>query len=326
MARILVTGAAGFIGSHLAERLLARGDDVVGLDNFDPYYDIAIKERNVRSVAAAAERHGRSFRLVRGDIRDRKAVDDAMTGGGVVSSIVHLAARAGVRPSIQEPALYQSVNVEGTVTLFEACRAHRISKFVFASSSSVYGANEKVPFHEDDRVDNPVSPYAATKKAGELLAFTYTHLYGMSITCLRFFTVYGPRQRPEMAIHLFTRAIHEGKPITVFGDGSSERDYTYIDDIIDGIVASLDRCQGYRIYNLGESRRVPMKELLSLLEKHVGKEAVLRHAPDQPGDVPITYADVSRARAELGYAPHVDIDAGLARFVAWFKAQEAAGA
>ena len=329
MARYLVTGAAGFIGSHLAERLLSRGDDVVGLDNFDPFYDVDLKHRNVRLVQATAARTGRSFCLVEGDIRDHAAVDRALRGGQgpggeAVDGVIHLAARAGVRPSIREPALYQSVNVEGTVNLLEACRALRIPRFVFASSSSVYGANEKVPFHEDDRVDHPVSPYAATKKAGELLAFTYTHLHGMNVSCLRFFTVYGPRQRPEMAIHLFTRAIWEGRPVTVFGDGSSERDYTFVDDIQDGILATLDRCKGYKIYNLGESRRVPMRELLSLLEGHLGKKAVLHYAPDQPGDVPITYADVSRARAELDYAPSVDIDTGLGRFVAWFREQEAA--
>jgi UDP-glucuronate 4-epimerase len=323
MARVLITGAAGFIGSHLAERLLARGDEVVGLDNFDPFYDVALKERNVRIIESRAVASGARFRLERGDIRDAAATHRALhaADGAVVDAIVHLAARAGVRPSICEPALYQSVNVEGTVCLLEAARALGIRRFVFASSSSVYGANEKVPFHEEDRVDNPVSPYAATKKAGELLCFTYAHLYAMDIACLRFFTVYGPRQRPEMAIHLFARAILEHRPVAIYGDGTSERDYTYIDDIIDGVVGALDRSCGYRIYNLGESRRVMLRELVSLLEKHLKTRAHLRHEPNQPGDVPITYADISRARAELGYAPKVDIDEGLSRFARWLLAE-----
>jgi UDP-glucuronate 4-epimerase len=313
MGRYLVTGAAGFIGSHLSERLVARGDEVVGLDNFDPFYAPADKERNLRGLAASPR-----FRLIRGDIRDRPLVDGLMPG---VDAVVHLAARAGVRPSIRDPELYQSVNLEGTVKLLESCRAHGVRRFVFASSSSVYGANRKVPFHEDDSVDHPVSPYAATKKAGELLCYSYAHLFGMSISCLRFFTVYGPRQRPEMAIHLFARALWEGKPLVVYGDGTSARDYTYIDDILQGVLAALDRCEGYRIYNLGESRRVPLRELIGLLEKHLGRKAILREEPDQPGDVPVTYADISRARAELGYDPKVDIDEGLRRFVGWFRAE-----
>jgi UDP-glucuronate 4-epimerase len=312
--RVLVTGAAGFIGSHLSERLVLRGDEVVGLDNFDPFYDPATKERNL-----AALRETPRFRLVRGDIRDRPLLDTLVPG---VDAVVHLAARAGVRPSIRDPALYQSVNLEGTVALLEACRSHGVRRFLFGSSSSVYGANPKVPFHEDDRVDFPVSPYAATKKAGELLCYTYHHLFGMDIACLRFFTVYGPRQRPEMAIHLFTRALFAGQPITVYGDGASARDYTYIDDILQGVLAALDRVRGYRIYNLGESKRVRLLELVALLEKHVGKKAILRREPDQPGDVPVTYADIARAREELGYAPQVDIDEGLRRFVAWFRSQD----
>jgi UDP-glucuronate 4-epimerase len=309
--KVLVTGAAGFIGSHLAERLVARGDEVTGLDNFDTFYDPKVKERNVRALEA-----GPRFRLVRGDIRDRALVETLV---GRVDAVVHLAARAGVRPSIRDPALYQSVNLEGTVALLEACRASGVRRFVFASSSSVYGANRKVPFHEDDPVDRPVSPYAATKKAGELLCHTYTHLFGMHIACLRFFTVYGPRQRPEMAIHLFTRALLEGRPITVYGDGSSARDYTYIDDVLQGVVSALDRIQGYRIYNLGESNPVTLAVLVALLEKHTGRRATVQREPDQPGDVPVTYAEVSRARAELGYDPRVDIDEGIRRFVAWYR-------
>ena len=325
--RVLVTGAAGFIGSHLSVRLLQRGDDVVALDSFDPFYAPALKEHNVAIALEVARAQGRTFRLVRGDIRDPAAVADAFGAGAeAVDAVVHLAARAGVRPSIREPALYQSVNVEGTAVLLEAARLRGVKPFVFASSSSVYGANEKVPFSEGDPVDHPVSPYAATKKAGELLTYTWTHLYGMNIPCLRFFTVYGPRQRPEMAIHLFARAIWDGTPLAIFGDGSTERDYTYIDDIIDGVVASLDKaCREpagwHRVYNLGESRRVRLSELVALLEKHLHKRAVLRREPNQPGDVPLTYADVSRARAELAYAPRVDIDDGLRRFVEWFVAE-----
>jgi UDP-glucuronate 4-epimerase len=314
--RLLVTGAAGFIGSHLSERLVGRGDEVIGLDNFDPFYAPELKERNLQALARAP-----GFRLVRGDIRDRPLVDALVRG---VDAVVHLAARAGVRPSIRDPELYQSVNLEGTVKLLESCRAHGVRRFVFASSSSVYGANEKVPFHEDDRVDHPVSPYAATKKAGELLAHSYAHLFGMGVTCLCFFTVYGPRQWPEMAIHLFARAIWEGRPLALYGDGSSARDYTYIDDILQGVVAAIDRCEGYRIYNLGESRRVTLADLVLRLEHHLGKRAVRRHEPEQPGDVPVTYADISRARAELGYDPKVDIDEGLRRFVAWFLAERGA--
>jgi UDP-glucuronate 4-epimerase len=318
MARFLVTGAAGFIGSHLCERLVGRGDEVIGLDNFDPFYDPSLKERNVRGLLVSPR-----FRLVQGDIRDAALLRQLVPGA---DAVVHLAARAGVRPSIRDPGLYQRVNVEGTVTLLEACRAHGVRRFVFASSSSVYGGNTKVPFSEEDRVDEPVSPYAATKRAGELLGFTYAHLFGMTVTCLRFFTVYGPRQRPEMAIHLFTRALWEGKPVTVFGDGTSARDYTFIDDIIQGTMAALDRGQGFRIYNLGESRRVPMRELLALLEKHTGRAAIVRYMPDQPGDVPVTYADISRARRELDYDPRVGIDEGIARFVAWFRAEGERGA
>jgi UDP-glucuronate 4-epimerase len=317
MARFLVTGAAGFIGSHLCERLVGRGDEVTGLDNFDPFYDPSRKERNLAALLASPR-----FRLVRGDIRDATLLSRLVPGS---DAVVHLAARAGVRPSIRDPGLYQRVNVEGTLTLLEACRAHGVGRFVFASSSSVYGGNTKVPFSEEDRVDEPVSPYAATKRAGELLGYTYAHLFGMTVTCLRFFTVYGPRQRPEMAIHLFTRALWEGKPITVFGDGTSARDYTFIDDIIQGTIAALERGAGFRIYNLGESRRVPMRELIALLEKRTGQAAILEHEPDQPGDVPVTYADVTRARAELDYDPRVAIDEGIGRFVAWFRAEEERG-
>ena len=319
MAKILVTGAAGFIGSHLCERLLSRGDAVVGVDNFDTFYEPAIKRDNLKTCAAH-----QSFTLCEGDIRDERFVRSVVSDG--VDVLVHLAARAGVRPSIEAPLLYQDVNVTGTCVLLEAARACGVRRFVFASSSSVYGNNRKAPFCETDHVDNPISPYAATKKAGELIAHTYAHLYGMDMTCLRFFTVYGPRQRPDLAIHKFTKMIENGEPIPVFGDGSTRRDYTYIDDIIDGTVRAIDRCSRYRIYNLGESQPVVLSDLIRAIEDALGKKAEIRRLDPQPGDVDQTYADISLARSELGYNPSTDIAVGLGRFVAWFRDRAARGA
>lgn len=313
MSKALITGAAGFIGSHLTERLLSQGWDVIGLDNFDPFYDRAIKEDNLRSARTSAQ-----FSFIEGDIRDAACVEKVCRQSAI-DVIVHLAARAGVRPSIQDPVGYMDVNINGTVTMLEAARMHGIGKFVFASSSSVYGNNKKVPFSEDDNVDFPISPYAATKKAGELICHTYSHLYGMDITCLRFFTVYGPRQRPDLAIHKFAHLIENSKPIPVFGDGSMRRDFTYIDDIIDGVTASMRTCKGYKIYNLGESRPVRLDALIEAIENALGKKAVLNRLPEQPGDVQQTYADVSRAVRELGYEPKTQLHDGLARFVGWFR-------
>jgi UDP-glucuronate 4-epimerase len=318
VATILLTGGAGFIGSHLAERLLARGDRVVVLDNFDPYYDPRVKRRNVEPVL----RHP-SYRLVDADLRDTPAVE-SLLGSERFDLVVHLAARAGVRPSIAEPALYSDVNLRGTSILLEACRKAGVRRFVFGSSSSVYGNANKVPFSEDDPVAHPVSPYAATKAAGELLCHAHHHVHGFDVTCLRFFTVYGPRQRPEMAIHKFAREIMEGKPLARFGDGRSERDYTYVDDIIDGVTKAMDRVEGFRIYNLGESRRVTLSTLIELLEKEIGVPAKITPMPDQPGDVSRTWAEVSRARAEIGYDPKVPIEEGIRRFVAWLKQERAA--
>ena len=312
MPKVVVTGGAGFIGSHVCEALLARSVDVVALDNFDSFYDPAIKRRNLRRCLA----HGR-FTLAEGDICDSAFVHRVL--GDDVEVVVHLAARAGVRPSIEDPLLYQKVNVEGTAVLLEAARALGIGKFVFASSSSVYGNNKKVPFSESDRVDHPISPYAATKKAGELLAYTYHHLFDMSVTCLRCFTVYGPRQRPDLAIHKFVKLIEAGEPIPVFGDGSMRRDFTYIDDIVAGVLAAIDRCGGYHLYNLGESRPVAVRDLIRAIEAVLGKKATVDHRPPQPGDVDQTYADVSLARAELGYYPTTELETGLARFVDWFR-------
>ena len=318
MSRVLVTGAAGFIGSHLAERLLAGGHEVIGLDAFDDYlYPAAVKERN---ASALADRPG--FRLVRGDILDAPLVAELAQG---CERVVHLAALAGVRPSIAEPARYARTNVEGTVNLLEACRGAGIQRFVFASSSSVYGARGtgSAAFSEDDPCLAPASPYAATKRAGELICRTFRDLYGIGVSSLRYFTVYGPRQRPEMAIHKFTRALAAGQPIVLYGDGSTARDYTYIDDIIDGTAAA---CLGvapgqFQIYNLGGSRTTTLSRLVELIGDALGVAPRVRHEPDQPGDVPITYADVTRAGRELGYAPTVPSEDGIRRFVAWFLVQ-----
>jgi len=317
-ASVLVTGAAGFIGSHLCEALLARGDRVVGLDNFNDFYDPAIKRGN---LAGLTGRPG--FALVEGDIRDGAALARVLAEHAP-TSVVHLAAMAGVRPSLKDPALYHDVNCTGTAVLLQAAHAAGIGRFVFGSSSSVYGGNPKVPFHEDDDVSRPVSPYAATKRANELTCHTFHHLYGMDIACLRFFTVYGPRQRPEMAIHKFVRMTEAGEALPLFGDGRSERDYTYIDDILDGLLKAHDRSRGFRLYNLGESRTISLRELVAAVGRALGKEPRVDWLPPQPGDVPRTYADIGRARAELGYDPRVGLEEGLRRFVEWFRARASA--
>jgi len=314
--RVLVTGAAGFIGSHVCDRLLASGHTVVGLDNFNDLYDPALKEGNIASAAAHA-----AFELVRGDILDAELLADLFERVRP-DCVVHLAAWAGVRPSIERPMLYQQVNIEGTLNLLERCRHDGVTRFVFASSSSVYGNRDDVPFRETDNVDFPVSPYAATKKAGELLCATYHHLFGLHVHCLRFFTVYGPRQRPEMAIHKFTRLIDGGQPITMFGDGSSSRDYTYVTDIADGVAASVARCDGYRIFNLGESKTITLKDLIAAIGAALGKTPIVHELPNQPGDVVRTFADISRAESELGYAPKVGVMEGISRFVAWFRGRQ----
>jgi UDP-glucuronate 4-epimerase len=318
MAHILVTGGAGFIGSHVSEALLARGDEVTILDNFNDFYDPDIKRKNAAAVVAAGGR------LVEGDIRDQAAMT-RLFDEGELDGVIHLAAMAGVRPSLLDPLHYADVNIRGTLILLEEVRRREGLRFVFASSSSVYGANEKVPFSEVDDIHHPVSPYAATKRAGELHCFTHHHLYGIPITCLRFFTVYGPRQRPEMAIHKFVRMTLEGRPIPFFGDGSSRRDYTYIDDIVDGVVRALDRCEGYEIYNLGESETTSLSELVAAIGEACGVEPVLDRQPFQPGDVLITYADVTKARERLGYRPTTSIRQGLGKFLAWYRARAVAG-
>ncbi|OGQ24014.1 MAG: hypothetical protein A2138_25305 [Deltaproteobacteria bacterium RBG_16_71_12] len=316
--RLVVTGACGFIGSHVCEALLSRGDTIAGIDNFNDFYDPRRKEEN----RALLERHA-GFSLVRGSILDEAALARAFALRPDV--VVHLAAWAGVRPSIERPALYVRENVDGTVAVMDALRAQpRVDgaapKLVFASSSSVYGTNAKVPFEEDDPIAHPVSPYAATKRAGELLAYTYHHLFGLDVACLRFFTVYGPRQRPEMAIHKFARLLLDGKAVPRYGDGSTRRDYTFIADIVQGVLASIDRCAGFRIYNLGNSRTVTLNELIEKLAAALGVPARIEALPEQPGDVPITYADVTRAARELDYRPDFPLERGLAEFAAWLQA------
>lgn len=316
--RVLVTGCAGFIGSHLAARLIARGDHVVGFDCFDEtLYPADLHARNLEAIGEHAR-----FEFVHGDLLDAALVGETARGADCV---VHLAALAGVRPSLAQPHRYQRVNVEGTLNVLEACRGRGIGRLVFASSSSVYGARSDVPFREDDAADRPASPYAATKRAGELFVASYAELYGLHAIALRFFTVYGPRQRPEMAIHKFARLIREGRPIPMFGDGTTARDYTYIDDILDGVIASIDATvkTDYRVYNLGGSRTTTLARLVELLEAAIGKRATVEKLPDQPGDVPITFADVSRAEKELGYAPKISIEDGVKRFAKWFAADRA---
>jgi UDP-glucuronate 4-epimerase len=315
VTRVLVTGAAGFIGSHVAEALVARGDDVVGLDNFDPFYPRAVKEANLAGLARSPR-----FRLVEGDVRDRAAVAGLLDAE---TAVIHLAARAGVRPSLEDPAGYASVNIEGTAVLLEAARRAGARRFVFGSSSSVYGDAAPVPFAEDWPALQPISPYAATKRAGELLGATFAQLYGQRIIALRFFTVYGPRQRPDLAIHKFTRLIRAGRPVPFYGDGSSERDYTYIDDIVGGVRAALDWTAdgpaGLEIVNLGESHTTSLAGLVELIARAVGRPARLERLPPQPGDVRRTCADVRKAARLLGYRPGVAVEDGIPRFVRWFE-------
>ena len=312
----LVTGGAGFIGSHVCERLLGLGHTVWTFDDLNPFYDLAIKQRNVQALAAPKDR----FRFVRGDLTDRPAVD-ALLGSVKFDQIIHLAARAGVRPSLAEPALYQRVNVEGTVNLLEAARLNGVKKITIASSSSVYGVNARVPFSETDPIFSAISPYAASKLACEALGHVYHHVYGMDVVMLRFFTVYGPRQRPDLAIHKFAQLMTQGKPIPVFGDGSTARDYTYVTDTVDGVLACTEKEFGYEIFNLGESQTVRLSYLIELLEKGLGRRAIIDRQPVQPGDVPITCANIDKARARIGYNPRVKIEEGIGRFVEWFLAQ-----
>ena len=310
----LVTGGAGFIGSHVCERLLQTGHAVCAFDDLNPFYSPSIKQQNLRVLQALAK----PFTFVHGDITDRRAVDELFVESHF-DQVIHLAARAGVRPSLIDPALYQRVNVEGTVNVLEAARARGVKKLILGSSSSVYGINSKVPFSEDDPIFSAISPYAASKLACEALGHVYHHLYGMDIAMLRFFTVYGPRQRPDLAIHKFAHLIMAGKPVPVFGDGSTARDYTYVTDTVDGIITAAQKEFGYEIFNLGESETVKLSYLIELLEKALGRKAIIDRQPAQPGDVPITFANIEKARKKLGYNPRVKIEEGIPKFVEWFR-------
>ncbi len=329
-SHLLITGGAGFIGSHLCTRLCAAGMRITCLDNLDTYYAPAIKHDNIQHLLDCPDTASR-LTFLHGDIRDYQFLRRVFLADPV-DGIIHLAARAGVRPSIEQPLLYSEINIQGTLNLLECCREFGIQHFVFGSSSSVYGARSQGPFSEDDDVSTPVSPYAATKCAGELLCHTYAHLYHMRVACLRFFTVYGPKQRPDLAIHKFARLMVAGKPIPVYGDGTSQRDYTYVDDIVDGITRAWDWLhqnpieaeQGlYDIFNLGDSHPVALLDLIRHLESALGFTAIIDWQPAQPGDVPITFADLHKSKAILGYDPQVDIVTGLQRFATWFLQQQA---
>jgi UDP-glucuronate 4-epimerase len=311
---ILITGGAGFIGSHLVDRLIGEGEwQITVVDDLNDFYSPDIKRANI------VEHVGKpAFRSVECDIRDADELKSVFEDGDF-DTIVHLAARAGVRPSLKEPKLYVETNVNGTTNLLELAREFDVKQFVFGSSSSVYGINSKVPFSEDDAIFQPISPYAATKAAGELLCHTYTHLYDIRTICLRFFTVYGARQRPDLAIHKFTKRIIEGRPIEVFGDGSTRRDYTFIDDIIDGVRSAIDYdASMHEVINLGESQTTELRRLIEMIESSVGVKAIIDRQPMQPGDVPITFANIAKARRVLGYDPKTKIEDGIPKFVKWY--------
>ncbi len=309
---ILVTGGAGFIGSHLVDKLLEEKIEVVVVDDFNNFYDPKIKRKNVENHLK-----DKNYKLFEGDICDFNFLKKIFQNYPF-KMIVHLAARAGVRPSLKDPLLYEKVNGIGTLNLLELCKENKIKNFIFASSSSVYGINSKVPFSEEDPIEKPISPYASTKRANELMCFTYHHLYGINITSLRFFTVYGPRQRPEMAIYKFTKLCYENKPITIYGDGSAKRDFTFIEDIIDGVFKSMEKCYPFEIINLGESKTIDLLSLISLIEKNLGKKAKIEFLPPEAGDVPITYANIDKAKKLLNYNPKFPIEDGIKLFIDWF--------
>jgi UDP-glucuronate 4-epimerase len=312
---ILITGGAGFIGSHLVEHLLREGGwNVCVVDDLNDFYSPDLKRANLDEVRSSGP-----FQFFEVDIRGAESLQPIFDENQF-DVIVHLAARAGVRPSLKEPKLYAEANINGTLNLLELARDYEVKQFVFGSSSSVYGVNEKLPFSEDDPIRSPISPYAATKAAGELICHTYSHLFDIRTVCLRFFTVYGARQRPDLAIHKFSKLITEGKPIQMFGDGSTRRDYTYVDDIISGVRAAIDYdATMHEVFNLGESETTELSRLIELLEESLGKKAIIDHQPMQPGDVPLTYADISKARRMLGYEPRTKIEDGIPKFVEWFE-------
>ena len=311
---VLVTGGVGFIGSHVCERLLDAGHTVCALDDLNDFYDPSIKQNTLRELQSRAQ----SFAFVHADITNRIELNEVLSSMPF-DQIIHLAARAGVRPSLEQPALYQRVNVEGTVNLLEAAKECGIKKITIASSSSVYGINSKVPFSEADPIFSAISPYAASKLACEALGHVYHHVHGMDICMLRFFTVYGPRQRPDLAIHKFAKLMQTNQPITVFGDGSTSRDYTYVDDTVEGVIACTEREFGYEIINLGESQTVKLNRLIGLIESAMEIKAEINHQPVQPGDVPITYANIEKAQRLLGYNPKTQIEDGIPKFVEWFR-------
>jgi UDP-glucuronate 4-epimerase len=312
---ILVTGGAGFIGSHLCERLLKQGKKIICVDDLNAYYNPKFKLENLKIL----RKYG-NFRFAKADITKKSRLDNLFRKNKI-EKVVHLAARAGVRPSIDHPYLYESVDIKGTIHLLELARKHKVKQFIFGSSSSVYGLN-KAPFNEGQKT-MPISQYAACKAAGELFCYTYHQLYGIPVTCLRFFTVYGPRGRPDMAPYKFTELIAKGKAIPVYGDGTSRRDYTYVDDIVDGVIKALNRNFKFEIFNLGESNTVQLKHFISLIEKNLGRKAKIKRIPNQPGDVPITYADLKKSRQKLGYKPKIKIEEGMRRFVKWYKENRA---
>lgn len=314
--RILITGAAGFIGSHLADVLLKTGNYVMGIDNFDPFYDRSIKETNISDAVK-----NKQYQFREGDIRDAAFINECFSGYNP-DVIIHLAAKAGVRPSLDNSEAFYDVNVMGTLMILEAMKKNQIGNLIFASSSSVYGNNKKIPFSEEDDVNNPISPYAASKKSGELLCYTYHHLYNINVFCLRFFTVYGPRQRPDLAINKFTRAMMKGDKIYIYGDGTTSRDYTHINDIIYGIIRSIEKVKGFDIFNLGESNTVTLTMLISLLEKYIGRKAEIDYLPLQEGDVLQTVADITKARKMLNYNPVMDIERGIKDYVDWYKSTD----
>src|SRR5215469_3172679 len=313
---LLVTGGAGFIGSHVCERLLRDGHSVWAFDDLNDFYDPVHKQRNLRELQALAK----PFEFVHGDITDRSALDETFSSVKF-DQVIHLAARAGVRPSLSRPGLYQRVNVEGTVNVLEAARLSGVKKIIIASSSSVYGLNSKAPFSESDAITSAISPYAVSKLACEAMGHVWHHIYNMDVTMLRFFTVYGPRQRPDLAIYKFAKLICAGKPIPVFGDGTAARDYTFVSDTVDGVIACTQKEFGYQIFNLGESETISLNQMIELLEQALGKKAVLDRQPLQPGDVPLTFADISKARKKLGYDPKVKFERGIKLFADWFLAE-----
>lgn len=314
---ILLTGGAGFIGSHLVDALLAKGERVTVLDNFEPYYDISIKKSNIAQHLLHPD-----YQLIEADIRDRASLEEKLEDK--YDAIIHLAAQAGVRPSIKKPVVCQEINVNGTQNMLEFARSREIKQFVFASSSSVYGVNPRVPWAENDYVLQPISPYASSKVCGELMGHVYTHLYGIRFLALRFFTVFGPRQRPDLAIHKFAKKMLNKEEIPVYGDGSTRRDYTFVGDTVKGILAALDYEDSmYEIFNLGNHNTVSLSEMINTLERVLGVEAIINRLPEQPGDVPQTYADISKAQRLLGYQPQTSFEAGIEAFYEWIKSREA---